>query len=312
MEADGRIVEKPTVPQACDAFMADAVTRGLREPTLYKYRLLLGRLKDFANDYGIVFVKDFDIVAVRKFRESWKYRNFSARKRLEELRAFFNFCSDSEWITKNPARKIRMPVANDPPVVPLSEATIEAALAACDSYPNKLNAVRLRALVLLLRHTGISIRDAVTLSRERIEDGKLYVRRAKTGTKVYCPLHPDVIDALAKIPETGPFYFWSGNGLPKSVVADYQRAIARLFKRAGVRGTPHQFRHSFAKGLLMAGVPTERVAALLGHRNPAITAKHYSQWIQERQDQLESDVRRTWQRESDKKVTIITRRAATA
>jgi hypothetical protein len=44
----------------------------------------------------------------------------------------------------------------------------------------------------------------------------------------------------------------------------------------------------------MAGVPVERVAILMGHRSPAITLKHYSAWVQERQQQLEADVKRVW------------------
>jgi hypothetical protein len=44
----------------------------------------------------------------------------------------------------------------------------------------------------------------------------------------------------------------------------------------------------------MAGVPVDRVAVLMGHRSPAITLKHYSAWVRERQQQLEGDIRRIW------------------
>jgi hypothetical protein len=47
--------------------------------------------------------------------------------------------------------------------------SIESILKACDSYPDKVNAVRLRALVLLLRYSGLRIRDAATRSRNRIQ-----------------------------------------------------------------------------------------------------------------------------------------------
>ena len=59
-------------------------------------------------------------------------------------------------------------------------------LDACDHYPDKQNAVRLRALVLLLRYSGLRIRDAVTLSRNRIQGDKLFLYTAKTGTPARC------------------------------------------------------------------------------------------------------------------------------
>ena len=77
--------------------------------------------------------------------------------------------------------------------MPLTRQEIASILAACDDYPDKLNAIRLRALVLLLRYSGLRIGDAVTLSRDRIVDGKLFLYTAKTGTAVYCPLPPFVI-----------------------------------------------------------------------------------------------------------------------
>ncbi|HYL14824.1 MAG TPA: hypothetical protein VEV41_17410, partial [Terriglobales bacterium] len=53
-------------------------------------------------------------------------------------------------------------------------------------------------------------------------------------------------------------------------------------------------RDTFAVELLLAGVPLERVSVLLGHQSMRITEKHYSPWVRARQEQLESDVRRTW------------------
>lgn len=73
-------------------------------------------------------------------------------------------------------------------------------LAACYHYPDRANAVRVRGLILLLRYTGLRIRDAVTLSRDRIRDGKLFLYTAKTGTAVWCPLPECVTDALKAIP----------------------------------------------------------------------------------------------------------------
>jgi hypothetical protein len=39
----------------------------------------------------------------------------------------------------------------------------------------------------------------------------------------------------------------------------------------------------------------DRVSVVLGHSSVKVTEKHYSPWVQERQKQLEADVRRTWE-----------------
>ena len=135
----------------------------------------------------------------------------------------------------------------------------------------RANAQRLRALVQLLRF--LRIRDAVTLSRERIVNGKLLLYTAKTGTPVHIPLPEFVVEGLEMARGTNPqFYFWSGEGKQKSCVGDWQRSLKKLFRLAGVPdGHAHRFRHTFASSLLLAGVPLDRVATLLGHTNSKIT-----------------------------------------
>ena len=300
-EAEGQRVEEAQpiiVKDACDKFMADAVARGLREPTLYKYRLLFRRLQTFAEGQGIKCLCECDLDFLRRFRGTWPNRNISARKKLEALRAFFRFCWESEWIPSNPAIKLKPPKITDPPTMPFSCEEVAQILAACGQYRGgRATAQRLRALVQLLRFSGLRIRDAVTLHRDRIVNGKLLLYTAKTGTPVHIPLPEFVIQELEMSRGTSPqFYFWSGEGKPKSCVGDWQRSLKKLFRLAGVPdGHAHRFRHTFACNLLLAGVPLDRVATLLGHTNSKITEKHYAPWVRARQEQLEADVKRVWE-----------------
>jgi len=75
--------ETVTILRACDVFLEDAAARNLREPTLYKYRLLFRRLQEFSKCKGIQFVRQLDLSAMRDFRASWPNRNIAARKKLE-------------------------------------------------------------------------------------------------------------------------------------------------------------------------------------------------------------------------------------
>jgi integrase len=302
-ESRGRIDEDKsdepvTVAQACARFLRDARARKLRRPTLYKYRLLLRRLRDFADSRGARYICEMDLEHVRDFRSGWPDQNLSALKKLERLRAFFRFCQDSDWLPDNPAKKLKNPKVTQPPTMPYPKEQMAAILGACQEYPDRRNAARLRALVLLLRFSGLRIRDAVTLSRDRIREGKLFLYTAKTGTPVWCPIPPSVTEALDAIQDNTRYFFWTGESKPKSCVGDWQRALRRLFKLAGVPdGHAHRFRDTFAVELLLAGVPLERVSVLLGHQSVKVTEKHYTPWVRARQEQLEQDVRRTWDAE---------------
>jgi hypothetical protein len=76
------------------------------------------------------------------------------------------------------------------------------------------------------------------------------------------------------------YFFWSGNGLPKTFVANWQRPCRRLFKVANLRkpdGTPkrchcHMFRDTFAVEMLLAGVPMRR-PCVSRHKDEQVAAR---------------------------------------
>src|SRR5208283_3368996 len=107
------------------------------------------------------------------------------------------------------------------------------------------------------------------------------------------PLHPEIKEGLEGLGNGSEFFFWSGVGNPKSCVGDWQRTFRRLSVLAGVHIHAHRWRHTFATDLLSRGVPVSEVAAILGN-SPRIIEKHYSQWIQARQDAVEKAIKATW------------------
>lgn len=161
-------------------------------------------------------------------------------------------------------------------------------------------------MIFLLRFSGLSIRDAVCLERSALgSDDRLLLRRIKTGVPVMLPLQANVASMLRSLPSDNPRYFWwSGNGSPKSAVADMQRSLRGVFKLADLkhpdgtpkRAHPHMFRHTFSVEMLKAGVALEDVAKLLGHSSTKTTERYYSQWVEARAARLEDVVRGTWGR----------------
>lgn len=286
--------KSPIIEQACDKFLADAKARELREPTLYKFRLLFRQLQQFAKDKGLVFMSDFDLDKVRDFRATWPNKNESARVKLGNLRAFFRFCVKSKWVQENYASDLKPAKVTDSKIEPLEQAEFEKILKTCDKLVSR-NRAGVKAVVLLLRYTGLRIRDVVCLRRDAVRDSRLFLRTAKTGTDVYCPLPPAVLKALAALPKKSEYYFWSGTSNARSAVGNYQHALSILFEQAKVpRAYPHLFRHTFATDLLQKGASLQTVAVLLGHSSTKITEKRYSHWIKARQENLEVEVKKLW------------------
>ena len=297
--------EPITTVQAWKEFLTDAKARNLREPTIYKYDLLSRQMDLFGQGRGFRYLCEFDLRVLREFRASWPNQNLGAQKKLEYLRKFYRFAFDSKWIEENPARKLESPKVQRSPTMPFTQDQMAEILSACEKYGNKArggmysgpeNACRIRAFVLLLRHTGLRIGDAVTLERRRIVGDKLLLYTAKTGTPVHLPLPPFVLSALEVMPRiSNTFFFWSGESKVQSATGDWQRTLKAVFKEAKIpEGHAHRLRDTLAVELLLAGVPLDRVSVLLGHSSIKVTERHYSPWVRARQEQLEADVRRTW------------------
>jgi integrase/recombinase XerD len=290
--------EPITVEAAAQRFIMDCESRHLRYSTLAKYRLLFNELNPL---YGKHELYKIGVDELDSFRAQWKLSPISSKKKLSRMRAFFRFCVDRGWIEKNPAVLLKSPIVTPKATLPFSDAEMEKIFWGCEVFKNKgiygiYTSQRLRAFILLLRHSGLRIGDAVCLEKSRIQNGKLFLYTTqKTGTPVYVPLPEVCLKALENVKsQNGKYFFWTGEGTPKSACTSWQRALGKLSKLSGVHVHAHRFRDTFSVGLLKAGVPLEQVSVLLGHSSIKTTEKHYSPWVRSRQEQLESLVKRSW------------------
>jgi integrase len=299
-EASGEIgvVKKPDIPSiaaAVDLFFNDLAAQKLSQETVRKYdNLLRKRLLRWCENKGFKYLKQLSVEEVRQFRASWTDGALYAAKNLERLRAFFRFCAHADWIARNPARTVKAPKVTDRPTLPFTSSEMKRILEACERYPG--NQVRLKAFVLTMRYSGLRIGDTIALDRSRLTGNKLFLYTAKTGTPVFVPLPPAVIEALDVLPvnEKGR-YFSTGEAKPQTARANWSRYLDALFELAEIRGGhSHRFRDTFAVELLLAGTPLETVSMLLGHSSVRVTERHYRPWVRSLQRKLEEEVTRTW------------------
>ena len=153
------------------------------------------------------------------------------------------------------------------------------------------------AFVLLLRYSGLRIGDASMLTIDRFKGNDLYLYTQKSGTHVYAPLPPFVMNLIRGIKlRHGKYLFTGPESLRMESASDlWRQRLGGVFELASLESAhPHRFRHTFAVELLKKGVPMEEVSVLLGHSSVRITERHYASWVQARQEILKSHVAKTW------------------
>src|SRR5580700_3512899 len=298
-----------TLADAWASILVDLVARKLSDQTVRKYKLLERQMKAYGEERGLKMLAQFDLDVLSKFRATWKDGPRTAGKKLERLRAFFRFAHDRQWVESNPAVKIKLPKASICPTMPLTSEQWLDLLTACDKFlsaapvEGKLNACRLKSLLVLMRYSGMRVSDAVTLTTDRLDGKRLFLYTQTTGVPVYTVLPDSVLRVLEATPRvTDTRYFWSGEGKRQTAVGDWQGKIKKVFDLAGIakglgNAVSHRLRDTFAVELLLAGVPIERVSVLLGHSSVSVTEKHYNPWVRARQEQLEADVASAWKQD---------------
>ena len=149
-------------------YFEDAIARQLQPGTISKHtNLLKKRLLPWCNDKGYQQLKQLDVDALRQFRATWPdgplsaYKNPSGSERSLVL-------SPAGWIEKNHASGLKPPKLPDKSkkVKVFTPEQIKKMLEACDKYPERNsyghdNRARVKALILVLRYSGMRIGDCV-------------------------------------------------------------------------------------------------------------------------------------------------------
>lgn len=312
-----------TIAQAIELFVASKRTQGISTGVVNKYKRELKDLQNFFAKSSKFHVRDINLDDLILFRATWdaKYESSLTRQKVQErLRSFLRYCHDSGALARLP--RLSPIKVDEVPTLPLTEKEYTELLEHCSQFSPEFTpdtAKKLHALVQLMRHSGLAIRDAVTLKRNEIVwDAKKKVHRIvtsrqKTGVHVSIPLPSEVAKELLEVLNGNDRYvFWNRGavggraeqrgieGKETTVVGMYQKHINQLFKAAGVYledqyMVSHRLRDTFAVSMLEHGVPLEEVAKMLGN-SLKVCERHYAKWVQSRQDRLDTLVIDTWKK----------------
>jgi integrase/recombinase XerD len=300
--------------KAAAVTVADAVATFLKHKeghwqatTLAKAKLTLQRLQDFCDSQGITLLADVDTKALDNWKLEWTFKSpIAKRNNQERVRAFFRRCFELGDIPKNPTLlwekvKVKNQGLN---VNPLEPKEYAALLKAVDHVKaiTPTQSVRVKALMQLQRWSGLSLVDAVCLSKdELVEAGGVYrvvTERQKTEASINNVIPSDVAKLLLEAKNGNPkYFFWTGTSTPKSAVSYFDKLYRKVFKQAKIPTDgklSHRFRHTFSVELLKAGVDIRKVSKALGHSSVTITERYYAKWNKAQQDLLDSDLTGAW------------------
>ncbi len=275
-DADEAVIER-----FIDAIWAE---HGLSSATLAAYRRDLQGLARWRGSLaGIDRKALFDYLAMRT---EAGYKPRSNARLLSTLRAYFAFCVQRGERDDDPTALLHPPKL--PRLLPkaLSEAEIEALLAAPDlESPAGL---RDRAMLELMYACGLRVSELVNLPATAVNLRQGVLRVMGKGSKErLVPLgeesqhwlqrwladaRPRMLKAL-RDPSKAVALFVDGGGLPLTRQA-FWALVKRSAAVAGIdpkRISPHGLRHSFATHLLNHGADLRALQMLLGHASLSTT-----------------------------------------
>lgn len=282
-----------TVAEAADLYIADKKQQGLDAGTISKNRRTVDRLVKFCDRQGVNVLAMVTSEHLIAYRATWEWYEATESRKNEQtrLKSFFRWAHAHDFAGKNPAAQLSSIKGYREPTKPFEPEEMKAIVAA---FPNSgltdYASRRVRALALLMRHSGLSIIDAASLAREELQLGKdeytILRRRFKNNNLVNNPIPTEVAtELLALTNRNQRYFFWTGKGSPKTIAGKFTNQLRKVFDKAGIEdGHSHRFRDTAAVELLKAGVDIRDVQKFLGHSSLATTERYYAPWNKRQQD----------------------------
>ncbi len=270
-----RALNEPLLDAFCDALWLED---GLSRNTIAAYRSDLAQLFGFLKDRDPTAATEADLFA---YLAAAKGRASSAARRVSTLKRFYQYCLRERRIAADPTLKLDPPKRAPRFPQSLSEADVEALLAAPDvATPLGL---RDRAMLETLYATGLRVSELVALKtfEANLEAGVVRVM-GKGSKERLVPLGEEAVhwittyqaDSRVKLTNRSHadalFLTSRGSGMTR-------QAFWHLIRRYGARAipgkklSPHVLRHAFATHLINHGADLRVVQLLLGHADISTT-----------------------------------------
>lgn len=230
---------------------------------------------------GIERLADITTAGAMQFRMSLPFRtgdSSSLRVHWSVIGGFFSWAKGMKYIAENPIPSGRQNpqfkiTFKKKEVVPPTAEQVSKVLAKAEG--------ELKLLVSLMRWSAMALIDAIALTPTKMNGNLIQGNRTKTREPYSVRIPTWLADALRDYPG-----FSRGGPI-------YRKRLGKLFRSAGVKMTPHGFRHFRITEWLSQGARVDDVARMVG-TSPTEIRKTYQHWTKESQDRLDEVQRQMW------------------
>lgn len=280
-----------------------AAERGAARNTIAAYGRDLGFAATFLKGRGVrlELASSQDLRAYLAVLDRQRMAPSTAARRLSALRQFYRFLYSDGQREDDPCAALDGPKLGRPLPKVLTEAEVDALLAAArqDRGPKGL---RLQALIELLYATGLRVSELIALPlAAAARDPQVLIVRGKGDKERMVPLSAPARAAVLAylavrprfLPEGGQsrwlFPSRGGSGhLTRHRVGQLLKALAAAAGLSPAKVSPHVLRHAFASHLLDHGADLRSVQRMLGHADIS-TTQIYTHVLDERLKRLVQD-----------------------
>jgi integrase/recombinase XerD len=272
--------------------------KGLSDQSLTSYRRDLMQFAHWLTQNEDRALVQCELHHVRGFLAERYRRGFSARsvsRQLSALRGFYRWLKREGHMEADPTLQVERPQVGRPLPKTLTEADVEALLAAPDT--STALGLRDRAMLEVLYATGLRVSELVGLTQYQVNTRQGVVRVLGKGDKErLVPLGDEALDWLQRYLREGRSLLLGTQSSDALFPGRQGRAMTRqtfwhrLRKMASMAGvnaalSPHTLRHAFATHLLNHGADLRVVQLLLGHTDLS-TTQIYTHVAQQRLAEL--------------------------
>jgi integrase len=230
------------------------------------WRIKLIAERHFARYFGNLQLSAIDMDLAEQYvaLRSKRVAPSTVNKELQTLKAMLRKAVEWKLIIQNPISGVRP--QRDPRSSPITFYSAKE-LGVLYAHSSKRNS----AIWKLLANTGMRRGEALNLKWSDVNDNAITIvssahARTKSGRWRHVPVSPGARAALEALRGVhGKFV------LPRIIPHSLTRQFDRDAKRAGLNGSLHRLRHTFASHLVTAGRPLYEVKALLGHASITTT-----------------------------------------
>jgi len=279
------IKKKINDEEAFEKFFRDCYLRNLRPATIEYYK---NEFQAFRRSIDKELVechqKDIeDFILMSK--QSIKITSINTR--LRALRSFYNYLSKNKLIDKSPMKNIKLLRDRQKTIETLDNKEIELLVKVMRKQKTFVS-FRDEVMLLVFLDTGIRLSELVGIEVEDVRGNKIIIRKTKNLFERTVYLSEVTQEQLRRyiqirghVEGTNKLFISQDNFelQPHSI----QKRFTKYGNTANItkRVSPHTFRHTMAKRMILAGVDAFSLMHLLGHSDITITKRYVNMWGQD-------------------------------